>query len=68
MSWANFLAVTSASSSAAWRAGVPASGSMPAGLQRGELLLALAHTLAHVVGSLTAAAIGFKIAQALLCR
>ncbi|MDQ2733787.1 MAG: fluoride efflux transporter CrcB [Pseudomonadota bacterium] len=35
-------------------------------LQRGELLLALAHMLAHIVGSLTAAAIGFKIAQALL--
>jgi CrcB protein len=37
-------------------------------LQRGELGLALAHTLAHVLGSLTAAAIGFRIAQALLLR
>jgi CrcB protein len=35
-------------------------------LQRGELLLALAHTLAHVLGAVTSAAIGFKIAQALL--
>jgi CrcB protein len=37
-------------------------------LQRGELLLALMHTLAHVVGALVAAAIGFRIAQALLLR
>jgi CrcB protein len=37
-------------------------------LQRGELSLALAHTLAHVVGSLAAAAVGFRLAQALLLR
>jgi fluoride exporter len=37
-------------------------------LQRGELALALTHTLAHVVGSLAAAAIGFRLAQALLLR
>jgi CrcB protein len=37
-------------------------------LQRGELLLAFAHTMAHVVGSLAAAAIGFWIARALLLR
>jgi CrcB protein len=35
-------------------------------LQRGELMLALAHTLTHVLGSLAAAALGFKIAQVLL--
>src|SRR5204862_8062809 len=32
-------------------------------LQRGEFLLALGHTLAHVVGALTCAAIGFRLAQ-----
>jgi CrcB protein len=37
-------------------------------LQRGELLLALGHTLAHVLGAVTSAAIGFKIAQTLLLR
>jgi CrcB protein len=37
-------------------------------LQRGELGLALAHTLAHVVGALAAAAIGFRLAQAILLR
>jgi fluoride exporter len=35
-------------------------------LQRGELSLALVHTLVHVLGSLAAAAIGFRIAQLLL--
>ena len=35
-------------------------------LQRGELLLAAAHVTAHVLGALTAAALGFKIAQAVL--
>jgi CrcB protein len=35
-------------------------------LQRGELLLALGHTLAHVLGALTCAAIGFRVAQAVL--
>ena len=33
-------------------------------LQRGQLLLALGHTLAHVVGSLACAALGFRLAQA----
>ena len=37
-------------------------------LQRGQLLLALGHTLAHVIGSLACAAIGFRVAQALLLR
>lgn len=37
-------------------------------LQRGELLLALGHTTAHVVGALACAALGFRIAQALLLR
>ena len=37
-------------------------------LQRGELFLAFAHTMAHVIGSLAAAAIGFKLAQAVLLR
>ena len=37
-------------------------------LQRGELVLALGHTLAHVVGALTCAAVGFRVAQALLIR
>ena len=35
-------------------------------LQRGELLLAAAHTLAHVLGALACAALGFRIAQAVL--
>ena len=37
-------------------------------LQRGELALAFAHTLAHVVGSLACAALGFRIAQLTLLR
>ncbi|HEX4234007.1 MAG TPA: fluoride efflux transporter CrcB [Caldimonas sp.] len=37
-------------------------------LQRGELLLALGHTLAHVLGALTCAAIGFRLASVLLLR
>ena len=37
-------------------------------LQRGELLPALAHTLAHVLGSLAAAAIGFRMAQLILVK
>ena len=37
-------------------------------LQRGELLLALTHTLVHVLGSLAAAALGFRLVQALLLR
>ncbi len=37
-------------------------------LQRGELLLALTHTLVHVLGSLAAAALGFRIVQTLLVR
>ncbi len=37
-------------------------------LQRGQLALALAHTLAHVVGALACAALGFRIAQAALLR
>ncbi len=37
-------------------------------LQRGELLLALAHTLVHVLGSLAAAAIGFRLAQLILVK
>jgi CrcB protein len=37
-------------------------------LQRGEFLLAAAHTLAHVLGALACAALGFKLAQALLLR
>ena len=35
-------------------------------LQCGELLLAAAHTLAHVIGALAFAAIGYRIAQAVL--
>jgi CrcB protein len=35
-------------------------------LQRGELLLAAGHTLAHVLGALACAAIGYRFAQALL--
>jgi fluoride exporter len=37
-------------------------------LQRGHLALALGHTLAHVVGALACAALGFRIAQATLLR
>ena len=37
-------------------------------LQRGALLLALTHTLAHVLGALACAAIGFRAAQMLLAR
>ena len=37
-------------------------------VQRGELLLALGHTLAHVVGALACAALGFRLAGALLLR
>ena len=37
-------------------------------VQRGELLLALGHTLAHVVGALACAALGFRVAQVLLLR
>ena len=37
-------------------------------LQRGELLLAVGHTLAHVLGALTCAALGFRLAQAVLLR
>jgi CrcB protein len=37
-------------------------------LQRGELLLALGHTLAHVIGALVCAAVGFRLAHALLLR
>jgi CrcB protein len=34
-------------------------------LQRGELVLAFAHTAAHVLGALACAAIGFRLCQAL---
>ena len=37
-------------------------------LQRGELLLALGHTLVHVLGSLAAAALGFRLAQLILVK
>ena len=37
-------------------------------LQRGELGLAFAHTMAHVVGALACAALGFRLAQAVLLR
>jgi len=37
-------------------------------LQRGQFLLALGHTLAHVIGALTCAAVGFRVAQAVLLR
>ena len=37
-------------------------------LQRGEWLLAFAHTLAHVVGALACAAIGLRLATLLLAR
>ena len=33
-----------------------------------RLLLALGHTLAHVVGALTCAAVGFRVAQTVLMR
>ena len=35
-------------------------------LQRGQLLLALGHTLAHVIGALACAALGFRLAQVVL--
>jgi fluoride exporter len=37
-------------------------------LQRGEWLLALGHTLAHVVGALAFAALGFRLGQLVLLR
>ena len=37
-------------------------------LQRGEWALALGHALAHVVGALACAAIGFRLAAPLLAR
>ena len=37
-------------------------------LQRGEWLLALGHTLAHVVGALAFAALGLRIGQLVLVR
>jgi CrcB protein len=37
-------------------------------LQRGEWLLALGHTLAHVLGALACAAVGFRLAALLLAR
>ena len=37
-------------------------------LQRGEWLLAMGHTLAHVVGALAFAALGLRLAQMLLLR
>jgi CrcB protein len=37
-------------------------------LQRGEVVLAVGHTMAHVVGSLACAALGFRIAQIALSR
>jgi CrcB protein len=37
-------------------------------LQRGEFLLALTHTMAHVIGALACAALGFRVAQALVLR
>ncbi|MEO7114809.1 MAG: fluoride efflux transporter CrcB [Caldimonas sp.] len=37
-------------------------------LQRGELMLALTHTGAHVLGALASAALGFRLAQMLLER
>lgn len=37
-------------------------------LQRGHILLALAHTAAHVVGALACAALGFRIAEIALAR
>ena len=35
-------------------------------LQRGQFLLALGHTLAHVIGALACAALGFRLTQAVL--
>ncbi len=35
-------------------------------LQRGELLLAAAHSLTHVLGALACAALGFRIAQTVI--
>ncbi len=37
-------------------------------VQRGELLPALGHALAHVVGALACAALGFRLADTLLLR
>ena len=37
-------------------------------LQRGEWLLAIGHTMAHVLGALAAAALGFRLAQAVWLR
>ena len=37
-------------------------------LQRGEWGLALAHTLAHVVGALAFAALGFRLGQSMLVK
>jgi CrcB protein len=37
-------------------------------LQRGQAMLALGHTLAHVAGALACAGLGFRIAQSLLLR
>ena len=37
-------------------------------LQRGEWALALGHTLAHVLGAIACAAIGFRLAALLLAR
>jgi fluoride exporter len=37
-------------------------------LQRGNVLLALAHTAAHVVGALACAALGFRLAEIALAR
>ena len=37
-------------------------------LQRGELALALGHTLAHVAGALACTALGLRLAQAALLR
>ena len=37
-------------------------------LQRGELALALGHMLAHVVGALACAALGFRLTQLVLLR
>jgi CrcB protein len=37
-------------------------------LQRGEFLMALGHTIAHVVGALACAAVGFRVAQVVLLR
>jgi CrcB protein len=37
-------------------------------LQRGELMLALGHALSHVIGALVCAAVGFRLAQAVLLR